>query len=124
MNQRTALGLGVARAESRAAFRLLGPIEMWLDGTRIDLRGSKPRTVLAALLLADGRVVADSTLGELLWGEAPPTTAQAQIHTYASRLRAVLGPVARIERQGSGYRLDVASAELDVADFVGLAAEG
>lgn len=124
MEHRTVRGPVGTAAGPRLAFRLLGPMEVWLDGVRIDLHGSKPRTVLAALLLARGRVVTDSTLVTLLWGEAPPNTAQAQIHTYASRLRGVLGSVARIEREGPGYRLDVVAAELDVADFARLAAEG
>ncbi|MFD0394675.1 hypothetical protein ACFQ3Z_29695 [Streptomyces nogalater] len=51
------------------------------------LGGCKQRTILAALLLADGWVVSDSDLGGVLWERRPPTTYQAQIYTYASRLR-------------------------------------
>ncbi|HSX98813.1 MAG TPA: transcriptional regulator, partial [Streptomyces sp.] len=55
-------------------FRVLGPIEARRGDTRIPLSGSKVHTVLAALLLARGRVVSDSRLSALLWGWEPPAT--------------------------------------------------
>ncbi|GHF86658.1 BTAD domain-containing putative transcriptional regulator [Streptomyces filamentosus] len=76
------------------------------------LGGAKPRTVLAALLLAEGRVVPDSRLIRALWGECPPARAVAQLHTYASRLRAPLGGAARLERVGRGYRLSAVEGRL------------
>ncbi|MCZ9348146.1 winged helix-turn-helix domain-containing protein, partial [Streptomyces sp. TRM76130] len=72
-------------------FQVLGPVEVWRDHTQVLLGGPKLRTVLAALLLARGRVVSDATLTSLLWGELPPATCVAQIHTYMSRLRHLIG---------------------------------
>ncbi|MEO3827704.1 BTAD domain-containing putative transcriptional regulator [Actinomadura sp. B10D3] len=104
--------------------RILGPVELWDNADRVELRGSKLRTFLTALVLARGRVVSDQTLVELLWEDAPPATAQAQIQTYASRLRGLLGDGAVVDRHRPGYRLHIEHADVDLARFEGLAAEG
>src|SRR3954454_10356870 len=105
-------------------FRILGPVEMWQDGVSNPLDGSKQRTVLAALLLAGGRMVSDSRLSELLWGANPPATMNAQIYTYVSRLRKVLGDGCRIERQRPGYLMRIGEARWDYAEFVRLSQAG
>jgi DNA-binding SARP family transcriptional activator len=73
--------------------------------------------VLAALLLARGRVVADAQLSEFLWGWHPPTTMSAQIYTYVSRLRQRLAPEVAIVRRPPGYMLQIESAEFDYEQF-------
>ncbi|WP_344271651.1 AfsR/SARP family transcriptional regulator [Actinomadura napierensis] len=104
--------------------RILGPVELWDNADRVELRGSKLRTFLTALVLAHGRVVSDQTLVEMLWEDAPPATAQAQIQTYASRLRGLLGDGAVVDRHRPGYRLHIEHADVDLTRFEGLAAEG
>ncbi|MFI1886886.1 AfsR/SARP family transcriptional regulator [Streptomyces jumonjinensis] len=98
---------------------LLGPVEAHRDGRPLHLGGAKPRTVLTALLLARGRVVPDSELTALLWGDAPPATSPAQIHTYASRVRQLIGPAAEVERRRPGYliRLPHRGVRVDLAEF-------
>jgi len=96
---------------------ILGPVGASRAGHEIVLGGSKPRTVLAALLLARGRLVPDGQLSELLWGWHPPTTVSAQIYTYVSRLRKRLAPEINIVRQPPGYLLRVESAEFDYDEF-------
>ncbi|MGW7412596.1 BTAD domain-containing putative transcriptional regulator [Streptomyces sp. NPDC054863] len=98
-------------------FLLMGPVEAWRDGRRVELRGSKITSVLALLLLARGRVVSDAVLHAMLWDEQPPGTAQKQIQTYASRLRGLLGSEVGIERQHSGYRFRLPVAGLDLLEF-------
>ncbi|MFE2728086.1 BTAD domain-containing putative transcriptional regulator [Kitasatospora sp. NPDC059327] len=98
-------------------FLLMGPVEAWQDDRRIDLRGSKVTSVLALFLLARGRVVSDAVLGEMLWGEEPPGTAQSQIQTYVSRLRGLLGSEVEIDRQRPGYRFRFPSVGLDLLEF-------
>ncbi|MGA5129461.1 BTAD domain-containing putative transcriptional regulator [Streptomyces olivoreticuli] len=90
-------------------FQVLGPVEAWRDQTQVALGGPKLRTAFAALLLARGRVVTDSRLTALLW-EEPPATCAAQIHTYMSRLRHLIGPYAEVVRQRPGYLLRLPSA--------------
>ncbi|WP_305148988.1 AfsR/SARP family transcriptional regulator [Kitasatospora aureofaciens] len=98
-------------------FRLLGPVEAVAGGREIRLDGAKQRSVLAALLLSDGRLLPDERLSALLWGWDPPATWTAQLHTYASRLRGRLGPQVDLVRRAPGYRLDIGPARVDLNEF-------
>ncbi|MGA5047633.1 BTAD domain-containing putative transcriptional regulator [Streptomyces arboris] len=105
---------------------LLGPVDAHRGGTPVKLGGPKPRTVLAALLLARGRVVSDTRLTALLWGDHPPATCPAQLHTYASRVRHLLGPGVAVERRRPGYliRLPEQGVRIDLLEFQERAARG
>ncbi|SDN46462.1 AfsR/SARP family transcriptional regulator [Streptomyces wuyuanensis] len=105
---------------------LLGPVEAHRGGTPVRLGGPKPRTVLAALLLARGRVVSDTRLTTLLWDDRPPATCPAQLHTYASRVRHLLGPGIAVERRRPGYliRLPEQGVRVDLLEFQKRAARG
>ncbi|UYQ64847.1 transcriptional regulator [Streptomyces peucetius] len=105
-------------------FKILGPVSAGLDGHAVALDGSKQRTTLAALLLADGKVMPDERLTAILWGWEPPATSTRQLYTYVSRLRTRLGTGVRLERQGPGYRMDIGDASLDWSGFRGLAGTG
>ena len=51
--------------------RVLGPLEVTVDGTRADIGGPRPRCVLARLIAEHGRVVsADRLIEDLYAGEA------------------------------------------------------
>ena len=105
-------------------FHILGPVEARVDGVALPLGGTKPRTVLAALLLARGQVVRDSRLSHLLWRDQPPVTANAQIYTYISRLRKIAENHVFITRHGQGYALTLGHACFDHQDFEQLARRG
>lgn len=105
-------------------FCVLGPVRAWRNGAEIPLDGAKQRTVLAALLLARGRTVADTQLCQLLWDEHPPATFAAQLYNYVSRLRKYLGAEVEILRQWSGYVLRLGESKLDIEEFERLAALG
>ena len=124
-------GLGTAPARpdgipprSALEFRLLGPVQVWIRGSEVRLGGSKQRTVLAALLLARGRVVTDAALSTALWGEDPPRTSSAQIYTYVSRLRRSLGETVDLVRSGQGYALRAPEAWLDLDEYLALTRRG
>jgi DNA-binding SARP family transcriptional activator len=103
-------------------FRILGPLAVCrADGRPAVLGGRKPRTLLAALLLARGRVVPDARLISLLWESDRPSTVEAQLCTYASRLRRALP--ARLVRTGGGYLLEPAGT-VDAEEFERLASAG
>ncbi|GAB1327041.1 AfsR/SARP family transcriptional regulator [Streptomyces sennicomposti] len=102
-------------------FRVLGLVSAEDAGRTVALDGDKQRTVLAALLLAQGAVVTDERLTALLWGWQPPTTSTKQLYTYVSRLRTRLGDAVRLERGGRGYRMDTGGAFFDWAAFRDLA---
>ncbi|WP_246149452.1 AfsR/SARP family transcriptional regulator [Nonomuraea turkmeniaca] len=80
--------------------RLLGPVEVWNDGRQVSLGGSKPRALLAALLLDAGRVVTVERLMEAIWQDDPPPTARGVLQTYIASLRRA--PTMRARSRTSG----------------------
>ncbi|GKQ38432.1 transcriptional regulator [Streptomyces sp. A012304] len=105
-------------------FRVLGFVSAEHEGRPIALDGGKQRTVLAALLLAGGKVIPDERLTALLWDWDPPATSTKQLYTYVSRLRTRLGPAVVLERSGQGYRMDIGDACFDWASFRDLTEAG
>ncbi|WP_157979819.1 AfsR/SARP family transcriptional regulator [Kribbella monticola] len=105
-------------------FQLLGPIEVTRGGERLALGGSKIQTVLATLLLSRDQVVSDSTVSEMLWRGKLPSTSNAQIQTYVSRLRNQLGPQVELVRQRGGYLLRAPGAWVDLDEFQAHATTG
>src|ERR1700761_6358615 len=102
-------------------FALLGPVRAWGGQTELDLGAPQQRSVLAALLLAEGRQVPMGALIDGLWAADPPRTAAGTVRTYVSRLRRVLGRATGaglIESAGDGYRLTRGVARLDLDTFV------
>jgi len=105
-------------------FRILGPVRIRTADHEDALSGSKQRTMLAALLLAEGRALSDERLGRMLWDDTPPSTAPAQIHTYASRIRRRLGPDVPLVRIRTGYQLIAHHVYYDQREFTRLSSEG
>jgi DNA-binding SARP family transcriptional activator len=97
-------------------FRILGPIEVWQDGTPQPIRGAKQRALLALLLLDAGRVASTDHLIDKLWGERPPPTASASLQNFISQLRKTLG-AETVKTAPPGYRLDISPDQLDLARF-------
>lgn len=95
---------------------VLGPLRVSVAGLPIEVRGTMRRAVLALLAIAQGRIVTVDALVEALWPDGVTDPRQA-LHSHVSRLRGQLGPAAdRIRTMPDGYRLDLASHELDVAE--------
>ncbi|WP_455353889.1 BTAD domain-containing putative transcriptional regulator [Streptomyces sp. SYSU K217416] len=103
---------------------MLGPVEVRQDGRRAPLSGAKLHTVLGALLLAREEVVSDERLSRLLWGWTPPATAGAQLYTYVSRLRKILGEAVLIDRRPPGYAMAIGDSTLDLIEFERLGRDG
>jgi len=102
-------------------FGVLGPVVVGDGGQRVALGGPQPEKVLAALVLADGRVVPVSELVDVLWDTDPPPTAVHQVHKIIAALRRRVP--GRIETDGPGYRLGLGGSTVDAAAFARLAAE-
>ncbi|MFI6596273.1 BTAD domain-containing putative transcriptional regulator [Nonomuraea sp. NPDC050536] len=100
-------------------FEVFGAVRGWRDGVELELGSPQQRLILAALLLARGRVLSLSQLVDVLWETDPPKTAVNAVRTYVSRLRGALGPDA-IVTVGPGYQVN---AELDLEEFEALAAK-
>lgn len=100
-------------------FGILGPLQVQADDGEVLATGSpKQRTLLAILLLADGRPVPVERLTEELWGDRPPATASAALQVHLSGLRKTLGD--RLVRSAGGYAVGVDAGELDAAEFARL----
>jgi predicted ATPase/DNA-binding SARP family transcriptional activator len=67
-------------------------------------------------LLRTNEVVSREALVDALWGSEPPRSAVQSLQVYVHGLRQALG-AEWIERHGSGYRLPLAGAELDLSRF-------
>ena len=70
---------------------MLGPLEVAIDGNGVDLGKGGRRTVLAALLLAEGAPVATDDLISDIWGDQTPSNARTMVYGYVSKLRRILG---------------------------------
>ena len=102
--------------------RILGPLEIDVADTRVEIRGGKQRELLAVLLIHAGDVVSADSIIEALWGESPPPSALKTLQALVSRLRSTLGAASGVlETHGHGYRVRLEPDWLDATAFrVGL----
>ena len=112
-------------AATKVEFRLLGPLEVLVDGRSLRLSGAQQRALLSLLLLHANQPVSSDRLFEDLWGEDAPRTASASLRVAVGKLRALLGEEHRdrLETVSGGYRLKVDAEELDSSRFEALVAE-
>jgi predicted ATPase/DNA-binding SARP family transcriptional activator len=103
-------------------FRILGPLEVELDGPPVSTKGRKPRALLGLLLLRRNQPVAPEQLIDDLWGDSAPATAANTLQVYVSQVRKIVGD--RLKTEGGSYRLRVGEDELDADRFERLAADG
>jgi YVTN family beta-propeller protein len=108
-------------------YRILGPLEVSVDGQEIDISGPKLRTLLVILLLRADESVPRDLLAHELWGDHQPEGCQHTLEVYISRLRKALGTPASgrvlVTRPGA-YSLRLAGGQLDARLFERLAKEG
>jgi YVTN family beta-propeller protein len=96
-------------------FRILGPLEVWVDGSPAPLGGPKQRAVLAILLLRANEVVSRDVLIDEVWAGRPPPSAGHTLEAYVHRLRKLLGDA--LVTRPPGYLLRVAPEQLDLHRF-------
>jgi DNA-binding SARP family transcriptional activator len=72
--------------------RVLGPLEVAVNGVPADLGGPRQRCVLARLIAEHGRVVSADRLIEDLYADEAPPRALAAVQSYVSHLRRALEP--------------------------------
>ena len=97
--------------------RLLGPLELVMDGSQVALGGLKQRSVLAYLVLRAGEPVSIDSLAEAVWGDDPPGGAVRSLRTYVSNLRGLLGSTADLKGEHGAYRVTLHSLDTDVDLF-------
>jgi DNA-binding SARP family transcriptional activator/tetratricopeptide (TPR) repeat protein len=107
--------------------RLLGAVELRVDGTDVPLGPARQRTVLAALAIDAGRPVQIDTLVDRVWGLSPPDQVRSVVYSYVNRLRQALRGArdrAPLTRRSGGYALDVDPPCVDLLLFDRLARGG
>ncbi len=97
-------------------FRVLGPLEVAVDGSALQLGGQKQRALLALLLLNRGLVVSTDRLVDALWGQESPRTATTSLQNFVSHLRKEL-PAGTLSTRSPGYVLDAEPRQVDVGRF-------
>jgi DNA-binding SARP family transcriptional activator len=113
--------------------RALGPVQVELGGTEVNL-GPQQRALLTALLLARGRTVSKDQLAELLWPAPAPAGANVTLRSHIFNLRRLLEPERRAPsdfqvlvssgaRQGGGYALRLNQEESDLPQLWKLLAD-
>src|SRR5215211_4797057 len=108
--------------ESAVAFRLLGPLEIAIDGRTVELPRRKQRLLLTLLLLRREEVVSTVQLVEQLWGDNPPKAAVGSLRNLVSELRKLLGSEV-VHTRAAGYSLGVEPDSVDVHRFEQLVAD-
>ena len=103
-----------------AKFGILGPLRVTNAGRPLKPGGPRQRALLAALLVRAGQPVGLGSLVEAVWGERPPASAVANVHTYVSRLRRDLAGIGLrdvLVTGSGGYRLLADPGALDSTCF-------
>lgn len=110
-------------------FKILGGLDVTLDGHRLELSGPKQRWLLAVLLLNLNQFVSADRLAEALWENEPPASAEVTLRTHVSHLRrrlAAIGASESLVTRRSGYSLTLDPEQVDAYRFdrlVGLGQE-
>jgi DNA-binding SARP family transcriptional activator len=120
-------GTSYSSRVTEVGLRLLGPVELHVDGVDVRLGPARQRTVLAALAVDAGRPVLLDTIVDRVWGDDPPDQVRAVVYSYVARLRQALRPAggqAAVARRHGGYALDCDPAGVDLILFDHLARRG
>jgi DNA-binding SARP family transcriptional activator len=105
-------------------FRILGPVDVRLDGDSIPL-GPRQQAILAVLLVEPNRLVSRDRLLDRVWAQKVPSRPANAVQTQLTLLRRALAPVpdVAITWQSTGYRLGVDEAAIDLHRFRALATQ-
>lgn len=102
---------------SAIEIRLLGPVEIEQSGERIQLEGSKQRTLFVLLALRAPEAVSGDELLDALWGDDAPAGAVQALQKQVSRLRRQLGEGLAVRHRPAGYALELDPLAIDSHRF-------
>lgn len=96
--------------------RVLGPIELAIDGSPIHIGGDRPLTLLAALAIDIGHAVPVDRLILDVWDEDVPEAAEADLQSHISRIRGAIG-VGNLLTEDHSYTLALDPEVVDAVRF-------
>ena len=103
--------------DNQNVLRLLGQLELVIDGSRVDLGGPNQRALLAYFVLRDQQPIAIATIVDAVWGGGAPNGAVRSLRTYVSNLRRLLGPTVEIRGEQGMYVSTRRTLETDIDLF-------
>ncbi|MDX3658679.1 BTAD domain-containing putative transcriptional regulator [Streptomyces sp. ID05-26A] len=108
----------------RVEYRVLGPLEVLLDGEPVAVPAGRGRVLLATLLLRANRFVSVDELVERVWEGEPPDLDRAHktLQTVVMRLRQALGEANCVRHERGGYMAEVVPDQFDLNRFRDLVA--
>ncbi len=99
---------------SDVRFRILGSLDVSVDGSPVMIGAARQRALLARLLLDANRSLHPDLLVDAIWGDAIPQHPDAALQIVVSRLRTALGRAAgRLTSGPAGYRIEANDDEVD-----------
>lgn len=100
-------------------FRLLGDVEVAVDGQSLDIGHARQRCVLAALLVDANRPIPSEQLIDRVWADDLPHRARNALAAYVSRLRQLFADIGAVQivRQPGGYMLSTDPQAVDLHHF-------
>jgi DNA-binding SARP family transcriptional activator len=104
--------------------RVLGPVDVLVDGQVRPVSGLRRKAVLAVLALHCGDIVSNDRLADVVWDGNPPATSLNTQQRHVSHLRQVLGSRDAIVARPPGYLLNPGRTDTDVAVAERLIREG
>ncbi|WP_327317640.1 AfsR/SARP family transcriptional regulator [Streptomyces sp. NBC_01235] len=109
----------------RPRFRLLGPLDVEIDGRAVVLTG-RQRALCTVLLLHANHVVSVDRLIQCLWDDRPPGAGAARVRALVAEVRRALGPAGTqlLTTRRPGYVMHAGPHELDLLAFENLIRDG
>lgn len=110
----------------RAEYRVLGPLEVLLDGEPVAVPAGRCHVLLATLLLRANQFLPVDELVDRVWDGEPPSADRAHktLQMVVRRLRVALGDADCVRTRPGGYQAVVEPDQLDLLRFRALAGSG
>lgn len=104
-------------------FRLLGAVDVVVEGQSVKIAAARQKVALALLLLDANHPITINRFIDALWADNPPRTARSQVYITISSLRRLLGEEV-IVTAPPGYLIRVPDEAFDLAQFDALVTAG
>lgn len=116
-------------ASPRVDLRVLGPVQLVVDGVPLAVGGPNPRTMIALLAVDRRRAVPSEALADAVWDNDAPDAYASSLQVFVSNLRKTLRNAgadaqAILATASPGYRLHIDDDECDLGRFEAARAAG